>query len=74
MDCNWELEKDGRSGPILLTCYDNTATIRFQLNVSFFKNHYSRFNINKHRSLTKIFNTDAKIKTLQLKGLFYNFS
>uniref|UniRef100_A0A669DNS7 X-prolyl aminopeptidase (aminopeptidase P) 2, membrane-bound n=1 Tax=Oreochromis niloticus TaxID=8128 RepID=A0A669DNS7_ORENI len=24
MDCNWELEKDGRSAHILLTCYDNT--------------------------------------------------
>uniref|UniRef100_A0A669D500 X-prolyl aminopeptidase (aminopeptidase P) 2, membrane-bound n=1 Tax=Oreochromis niloticus TaxID=8128 RepID=A0A669D500_ORENI len=27
MDCNWELEKDGRSAHILLTCYDNTAPI-----------------------------------------------
>lgn len=25
MDCNWELEKDGRGDRMLLTCYDSTA-------------------------------------------------
>lgn len=25
MDCNWELEKDGRGDHIVITCYDNAG-------------------------------------------------